>query len=257
MTFLYEFKEKSSDNEIVIVVVGGSTTDPLFGGITSWPFYLQELIDNNGMVARVVNIAQSGYTSLQELLVLLRDGLAVKPDVVISYSGYNDITPGGDIEKGMHYPYTGRNLYIAFKNLLENYKGGKPFGEVYYGELEDSRFERYITNMRIMHAMCAEFDCKFYGLLQPTLVSIPAELLQSSFAKRAVKDPLLAVLSERWEDFYNKFLDNSSAYSYLYDFTHILNGHDEVFDDPCHINEDGNKIIAENVFKLLTEQKVF
>ena len=35
----------------------------------------------------------------------------------------------------------------------------------------------------------------------------------------------------------------------------ILNGHDDVFEDPCHVNEAGNKIIAENVFELLKQQK--
>lgn len=254
---LYEMKKKISNNEIIIVVVGGSTTDPLFAGIHSWSYYLQEMIDNNGIVARVVNIAQCGYTSSQELLVLLRDGFAVKPDAVISYSGWNDVSPAVNIEKGMRYAYTSRNMYIAFENLLEHYRGEKPFCDVYYGKLEDGFLEQYIKNMRIMHAACAEFNCKFYGLLQPSLASIPVESLQSPFAKSAAIDPLMTDMKKRWDVFYNRYLVEKPAYSYLYDFTHILNGHDDVFEDTVHVNEDGNRIIAENVFELLMEQKVF
>ena len=254
---LYEMKEKKSDNEITIVLVGGSTTDPLYAGINSWSFCLQEMIDNNSIAARVVNIAERGYTSSQELLVLLRDGLAVKPDVVISYSGWNDITPAMDIEKGKRYAYTSRNLYLTFKNLLENYHGEKPFCDVYYGKLEDNPFEQYITNMRLMHAVCVEFNCKFYGLLQPSLASIPIELLKCSFAKSVVKDPLMTDMREKWDVFYNKYLAENSIYSYLYDFTHILDEHDDVFEDSCHVSDAGNRIIAEKVFELLMEQKIF
>lgn len=129
--------------------------------------------------------------------------------------------------------------------------------KIYYGKLEASLFERYITNMRLIHAMCGEFHCEFYGLLQPSLASIPVDLLQSSFAKNLANDPLMTDMKERWNAFYNKYLTKKSLYSYLYDFTHILNGHDEVFEDTCHVSEDGNRIIAENVFALLMEQKVF
>lgn len=253
----YEMKQKEAENEIVIAVVGGSTTDPLFGEINSWSFYLQEMINNTGLAARVVNIAECGYRSSQELLVLLRDGLAVKPDVLISYSGFNDVSPADDIEKGKRHAYTSMNLYLAFKNLLENYRGEQPFPDVYYGELEAGFFERYITNMRLMHAVCAEFDCRFYGLLQPSLVSVPVELLKSPFAKSVAKDFLVSVYRKRWHLFYNKYLAECSTYSYLYDFTHILDGHDDVFEDICHVSEDGNRIIAENIFALLMEQKIF
>lgn len=253
----YELNNKNSDNEIVIVVVGGSTTDPLYGGINSWSFYLQKIIDSNGITARVVNIAERGYASSQELLVLLRDGLAIKPNVVISYSGWNDISPAFDIEGDKRYPYTGRYLYLAFQDLLRDYGGTEPFGDIYYGKLEADTFERYITNMRLMHAMCIEFDCKFYGLLQPSLTSIPVELLQSSFAKKAIKDPLITDVKKKWDIFYSKYSSKHSAYSYLYDFTHILDGHDDVLEDTCHVNEEGNRIIAENIFNLLLEQKVF
>lgn len=253
---LYEMRKKNSDDEMLIMVVGGSTTDPLYAGINSWSFYLQEKIDNDGIAARVLNIAECGYSSSHELLVLLRDGLAAKPDVVLSYSGWNDVSSAFDIAEGKRYAYVSRNLYLTIENLLDNYRGGRPFDDVYYGKLEANTYERYITNMRLMHAMCVEFNSKFYGLLQPLLVSIPIELLKSSFAKCVSRDPIMTDMREKWNAFYKKYLEENSAYSYLYDFTHILNGHDDVFEDPCHVTEDGNKIIAENIFELLKKQKV-
>lgn len=253
----YNYREKNSDDEIVIVTVGDSTTDPAYMGINSWPFYLQEIIDNNKIVARVVNIAHARYTSSQALLLLLRDGLDISPNIVISYVGITDNNTELDIDNCMRYSYTSTDTYLAFKELLENYSGDKPFGDVYYGKPESDRFERYITNMRLMHAMCAEFNCKFYGLLQPSLPNIPRELLQSSFAKRLSREPDVIAVADRWRNFYNEYLQLHKTYDYLYDFSHILNGHDDVFYDRSHVTEDGNKIIAENVFKLLMETKAF
>lgn len=89
------------------------------------------------------------------------------------------------------------------------------------------------------------------------MVSIPVELLQSPFAKSVAKDILVSVYRQRWHLFYDKYLAKRSAYSYLHDFTHILDGHDDVFEDICHVSEDGNRIIAENIFALLMDQKIF
>ncbi len=254
---LYEMKEKSADNEILILITGGSTSDPMLAGLHSWSYYLQKLIDENGICGRVINIAEAGYASGQELLSLIRDGLSVKPNVVISYSGWNDVTPAMDIEDGKRYPYTSRETVLAFKSLLDSYRKEKTFPDVYYGKLDGNPYERYITNMRLMHAICAEFGFAFYGFLQPSLASIPEKMLTSDFAKCVSRDALMVDMKRRWNIFYDRYRKDLFKYAYLFDLTGILNGHDDVFRDTCHVNEQGNEIIAKSIFESLCEQSIF
>ncbi|MEQ8667373.1 MAG: hypothetical protein RIC16_16760 [Rhodospirillales bacterium] len=79
----------------VIVTLGGSTTDPFHMQVRediqekTWPYLLHQ---NCTPVEKcvVVNAGVGGYSSSQELFRLIRDGLMVSPDVVISLNGINE-----------------------------------------------------------------------------------------------------------------------------------------------------------------------
>ena len=52
----------------------------------------------------------------------------------------------------------------------------------------------------------------------------------------------------------NSFFENVSAFIsqegenlHIHDFTHIFDGHDDVFYDCCHVYEKGNRIIAQKI----------
>ena len=80
----------------VILTLGGSTTD----GIEfdhSWPEELSKILVEKGINGTVVNGGTGGYSTNQELLKLLRDGLEFKPDIIISYSGVNDRGDYGEL----------------------------------------------------------------------------------------------------------------------------------------------------------------
>ena len=89
---------ESIHSEKVMLVLGGSTTDPYYNGIKSWPYFLQEMFDDNSINVRVLNGGVIGYTLAQELLLLLRDGLSEAPDYLIDFSGYNDFAPALNID---------------------------------------------------------------------------------------------------------------------------------------------------------------
>ncbi|MDX2167670.1 MAG: GDSL-type esterase/lipase family protein [Deltaproteobacteria bacterium] len=66
----------------------------------SYPAVLQHLLDlNKGPRFEVINAGVPGYTSYQGLTWLKRYGLALKPDLVIIGFGFNDGSPGGNIEE--------------------------------------------------------------------------------------------------------------------------------------------------------------
>ncbi len=90
-------------------ITPGASRDPeairvfLLGGSAMWgsgvtdsctiPFYLQgDLRERLGRPVDTVNLAQSGFSSTQEVIeLMLRLGSGDIPDVVIFYDGYNDI----------------------------------------------------------------------------------------------------------------------------------------------------------------------
>jgi hypothetical protein len=85
---VYSKKGPTELDHPVILTMGGSTTDGARGS-GSWPEELSKLLATRGISATVVNGGTSGYSTNQELLKLVRDGLEFKPDIVISYSGVN------------------------------------------------------------------------------------------------------------------------------------------------------------------------
>ena len=73
----------------VILVLGGSTTDGVWSG-HSWPEELAKLLVNHGISGTIVNGGTDGYSTNEELLKLIRDGLEFRPEIIISYGGAND-----------------------------------------------------------------------------------------------------------------------------------------------------------------------
>lgn len=256
---IYKHKAcRNLEDSKVIMISGGSTTDPCYlADVPSWTFYLQELLDRDNISAQIINIAEKGYTSAQELLSLIREGISEMPDIFISYSGYNDIATANDIKDGKHYEYTSRNIVLTFDKLLNNIRKEEKFPDIYMGKLDNKFGSQYIVNMRIMNAICKEFSCQFIGILQPSLLTIPRELMQSDFAKRVADDVSVQENRKRWMEVYRNYKEELKKYSYLYDFTNILNENDDVFEDVCHVNESGNRIIAQKVFELLKREQCF
>lgn len=79
-----------------VLVLGGSTTDPITMssspeiGFDGWALLLARRCREAVPGCRVVNGGRAAFTSAQELLLLVRDGLAYDPDVVVSLNGINE-----------------------------------------------------------------------------------------------------------------------------------------------------------------------
>lgn len=88
--------EFTNDTTPTVMVLGGSTTDAIAMtsrddiGFDTWPRYLARLCQQGRPGCRVVNGGRAAFASSQELLVLARDGLSLKPNVVVSLNGINE-----------------------------------------------------------------------------------------------------------------------------------------------------------------------
>ena len=81
---------KEEENRIRILVLGGSTSSEMFA-VENWISKLYNKLINKDIMTVIYNGAHSGNDIVDEILRLLRDGYILRPHIVISMSGVNNI----------------------------------------------------------------------------------------------------------------------------------------------------------------------
>lgn len=241
---IFEPKDPEKDY-YTIVTLGGSTTDPYLCNLKSWSEYLWDSLNKMGINTRVAVGGVASYTVTQEWIKLYRDVIPMKPDMVISYSGTNDLRSFYYEENhNFSLKYYVENIKKACeKGLIKNSLGrNEKVNCVTSGpEGVEDRAEHWVRCERMMHAVCEMEGITFYGFLQPYgkelwlkekgLDAIPADDLYEKARN------IIAGLSEEW----------------LIDFTGIFGGKEDVFFDRAHVYEKGNMIIATKILPFVVK----
>ena len=102
--FLIYSNQTSNFQRPIILTLGSSTTDGIRSG-HSWPEEFARIMKEKRYSGTVINGGIGGYTTNQELLKLIRDGLEFFPDVVISYGGISDRGEYGELPYPMVHTY--------------------------------------------------------------------------------------------------------------------------------------------------------
>lgn len=274
---------KNPVTEKKIVILGGSTSDLAYEGNWIRPF--NKKITSFDERITVTSGAFSGYSSSQELLKLLRDVVPLKPHLVISLSGVNDI---GFIQcADPKYPLT--HLYVSkiFHFLQQKYgksvnkeslwnkvasrgnlrpsamNSSFSIGKVVHGfnnKLSD--FEVWHRNIRLMKSICSEFNIKFISFLQPifgfgnyTSTKDENENFRLFLSKHKGIHGKSYV--EALHSFYENAVKIVSANSdYMVDLTNIFLDEKEIFSDPRHLNKKGNNILCIKIFDHLIDRGI-
>jgi lysophospholipase L1-like esterase len=244
----------------IILVLGGSTTDGVHND-HSWPEELSKLLAQRKVSGIVVNGGTSGYSSNQELLKLLRDGLEFKPNIIISYSGVNDRGDYGKLPYPMVHPYQRATLKFltspAYSPLFPNtiyFLNGILWGSspvrmsatlgIPTRRTLGQQFER---NMILMDAIARASGATFYGIIQPNdYVGSGGQL----------KGPKKEVISKHYvaklRNFYGQIRDVPVRLPFVRSFISIFDGEDTTYaDDGVHTTLKGDQIIAARVLDLI------
>lgn len=237
-----------ADNHKKIVVLGNSATDPLFYPQKAWPEMLWEKCMEKQIPVTICNGAITDYNSSNELIKMLRDIIAMKPDIVISYSGFIDFR-----EYVPEYPYLNLNLMRTSREWEKNQDR-----EVIYG-IKDQRsaYERWINNEKMMHQICQVHQISFYGVLQPWIGSeyenpcVKLKTWSEHYWKIAF--PQFENLVENAKEFKEKIRYDIEENSWLFDFTDIFSEIEdaEIYFDSIHVNEYGNEVVSEKIGRML------
>ena len=257
------FGDKNSTYKIV--TLGGSTTDATCSGLRSWSEILYSLIKDRFPDVSIYCAGMGSFSSSQEFIKFYKDVIPLKPDIVISYSGFNDIyleyidyNSSDDryvcnyqvdfldkaLEKGIVNSY---NPIIGVKKIVTAQNACR------------SVQDHWICNERMMKAICEEYGIRFFSYFQPCRIyeegkinetDIPTSSIERyEFVKSLYNLQYEAI--EYFRDAYNsmKELLRKEENQFVKDISDIFERESDVYTDECHVYEKGNRIIAREVLR--------
>lgn len=256
------YGDKNDDN-LNIAILGGSTTDSTFSNIRSWPQFLYEKFCESNKRVTIFNGGMCGYCSSQEMIKLIRDCLSLKPDIIISFTGINDVNWILCNETySMYTNYLKTNMEKTFQTAFKKRWTEELVDDIGFGIKPNlSDYENWFKNMKIMHGIAKEFEIKFLSFLQPTIFyggynpssrekAFLKYLCEYVYDNPDTPESQTKLLTGA-EKFYTGAVRLSKGVDYIYDITDIFDGQSEIFYDIAHCNEIGNKLIANRIFAVL------
>lgn len=240
-----------------IVILGNSTSDPTTGMLRSWSEILFEKLANKDFDVTIYNGATTGYCSTQEFLKLNRDVLTMNPDLVISFSGYNDIEGTSNVE---HFPFLHKYSKKFYEFLENNPKLGpdsmymRSVSLVSHGNASfEPDYMIWINNMRKMQAICQISSIEFVSYFQPMLEtenvyldSVISDIIDQFYKIIGISREIVIKKNREYSIKVQKKLKD---YEFIKDLSGLFNRQTDVFYDICHYTEKGNRIIAEKIYK--------
>lgn len=239
------FKPYRDGSCLKIVTLGGSTSDPTLCNIKSWSEILWKKLNDMGINTCIFAGGVASYTVTQEWIKLYRDVIPIKPDIVISYSGTNDLR-SNYYEEGHNFAmkYMVENIRKAVqKKIVRNtMQSQNIIRKITLGpDGTEDRAEHWIRCERMMHAICEMDSIHFLGFLQP----VNNKIWLDEIGQSDLLEDDLYIKAKR--------IINELKYNWLIDLTEILNGQEQVFFDRAHVYEKGNYIIANYILKYVVD----
>ncbi len=242
-------------NTYKIVVLGNSTSDPTTGNIKCWSELLYEKLMEKNYPIQVFCGAITGYSSTQEFLKLNRDVLNLNPNLVISFSGFNDVEGNSTVEK---FPFL-HKYQKKFYDFLQTNPRLAP-DSMYVRNVSNvthgipclkKDFEIWVDNMRKMHAVCSEFHIDFVAFLQPMVEFMGPEKSpeQERIIEEFYGDVDYTEVIRTETEFCSGAKNEIYQYDYIIDLSDMFQDDENVFYDTCHCNEKGNQKIADMIYK--------
>jgi hypothetical protein len=244
-----------------ILILGGSTANQLSGMPQESFAPLSARLTTKSV--EVINFAQGGSISSQELIMFARYGLRLEPDLVIVIDGINDIVA---MTKGMPpgVPYTDAYVHLAmnrpFLNAIVTVVRHSQFVNA-FRKLNERRQERalqldanavnlviaeYIANHSAMAAIANGIGAKFVTVLQPYIhlrqtntaneKALPA-IANYAYRKEFMTDVLSrlrAELSSQERRANASFIDSISVCD---------RSTEDCFVDEAHLTAHGNRLL--------------
>jgi len=274
-------KEK---NEIRIFIAGGSAAwgagvfqDDTYFSLMEKKFQ-KEYPD---FKIRVISGGVIGYCSTQERIMIENFFLKFQPDVVVMFSGFNDV----------YWGYSGVNILENQDYYRPNKKNNKIIPPEYndylskihyliaksiyrYKNRNRSNIEKIISdnsiepqeavntliqNINIISDISKRYNFKLIFYLQPTLYTTLKELSKREEEKLKFSQKYYVYFNEylcRLYELYREILPKSAktnGFVFIDADKAIANEEKSVFIDHCHFGDRGNRLIKEHLYDKIVE----
>lgn len=262
----YGFVKYGKDEaEKRIVILGGSTTDSQYTWFNSWAQILYNNLTSEGYNIQVINGAMCGYNVQQEFFKLVRDVIDLNPDLVIDFSGTNNVGTARVSPETPFVPYYLKNMANILEEKIVRYTKQTEDMNALSDHSNDVIFMgnptnnscalSYMNTLRMMKAICEEFKIKFISFLQPNLWT--KRNYWDEWEKSIVFCSSVSNLKGDGTDFRVSravnFIDEikKSLLSFQVDITSLFDNESDVYMDTDHYTLKGNEKIAKCVEKNL------
>lgn len=217
-----------NEDNIRIVVLGGSTSTDGIYRTTSWVRQLYQKLVAYGLDVTIYNCAGPGEDALQELLRLIRDGIHLRPQYIVSMSGVNNEAHRIEgVENKTNLRHT-----VKWCNILAP---DAPF--VCGIPVREAAFDYWYRMQRIIKAVSELNESKFLCFLQPIKEAKEnLSILERSIHFTGDTNNEIASfrLKSRQDDFYINLLT-------------LFDEKEGMFIDNCHYSEEAGMILSEIV----------
>jgi hypothetical protein len=221
-------------NAFQIHVMGGCNAGSILSYPEySWPELLAEKLNNIGFASAIYSWGRPNTPISDSLLQFIRDGQALKPNLLILYSGV------GDSETNVLSIRFGVSAHEYTRRLITTFQAERKNGLMNSA----TPSEVFEIQHRIFRRLSKIYNFEFWNIIPPTGDLLPEiqsrQLLGLSKGylarKRQKKDMLITQLG------------NSNVLDYTDSFINETNVF-ELFTDRMHLSDKGAKIIAERCF---------
>ena len=143
----------------------------------SWVNGLYDLFKADNCSVQLINGDTNGFSSAHEMMMLIRDGILLRPSLVISLSGfYNFAYNTGLVEKKQYaeilkdYPFTNLRQLEYYGEFIPRFGLGND--KIHYGEkVTMSPWTYWVEHAKIINGLCSEFGINHMTFLQPCVFS--------------------------------------------------------------------------------------
>jgi hypothetical protein len=287
-----EYSKKKQDNSIV--VLGGSTTSGFYQHYAkgkTWPFILNEILENENYKYDVINGGHGGYSTSEELLQLLLNVRRLDRNIriVISLNGINNlylenrkntflndrVVEMYERQMWINQSFLSRFMpnissfirYFSPESQLKS-EMGKRKNNIIKETKKMSNVEIWESDIKIMHAISKSMGAEYFVFLQPTMGLNNAQSIMPSDQNSNDAKKLSFILHdqggaegysrgyrEKLNDVYDQLRARCKVIEFCFDITNIAPpSSNNNYNNPRHHNENGNQLIAYAIFNILKKK---
>jgi len=282
-----DYQALANDNTIFKILVSGASTVAGAGASSckkSWPALLEHKLNNtpNKILEKyskivVINSAVFGYNISQEIKRFQEETIYLNPNLVISFNGItesaeksiNPIDYSNHIEQNKMSNHFNAKKKNTIKILLPNIRNitlcykYTPLHEMYHHKSPNTiklpTTTLFQSKIKQFKATCNANNIEFIHILRPTMGLGNKKL--SNYEKKLSPYFKTLFFATTWEKYlqqithFYKELKPMLDLKTSHDFTQILdNSKKSLYSDPRHLNDHGNKIIANEIFNIINKK---